>query len=111
MNDDEFDRITDDWITRVEEALSLRLFLVNEIGPTKLVFKDQKGEKMTISLSQKITCSLCNGVGKGKTKSRRCKHSLFCLIKVFKLDRKSELLFKNPLSNENLNYILEGRYK
>ena len=43
VNDEEFDRITDDWINRVEEALTIKLFLVNEIGPTKLVFKDDTG--------------------------------------------------------------------
>lgn len=110
MNDDEYDRITDDWIYRVEEALSTKMFLVNEIGPTKLVFKDDTDQKMTISLSTNINCSLCNPK-KSKKNKIRCKHALFCLIKVFKLDRKSDLLFKNPLSGENLNYILEGRFK
>jgi hypothetical protein len=110
MKNEEYERINDEWISQVEEALSTRMFLVNEMGPTKLMFKDENSQKITISLSTNITCSLCHADKKVKKNAPRCKHSLFCLIKVFQLDRKSELLFKNTLTSENLNYILDGRF-
>ena len=90
--------------------MATRLFLLSEMGPTKLMFKNDQDQKLTISLSTKITCSLCHPKST-KASHPRCKHILFCLIKVFKLDRKSELLFKETLTAENLNFILEGRYK
>lgn len=98
-------RISDKWIEKVEEALSLKLFLVNESGPTNLLFKDENGSKFRIKISSQITCS-CS-----KSTTQRCKHVLFCLIKVFKVSQKSDLLFKMNLNDQNINQILEGRFK
>lgn len=98
-------RINEDWINKVEEALSLKLFLVSESGPTNLLFKNESDEKFRIKISSKITCS-CS-----KTQDTRCKHILFCMLKVFKVDDKSDLLFKETLNEQNINQILEGRYR
>jgi len=97
------EKVDDNWVERVEEALTTRLYLLNDLGPTKLLFRDDEKNKFKISIGQSITCS-CKS-------NDRCSHILFALIKVFKVSRTSDLLFKEKLSDLNINEILEGRYK
>ena len=99
--------ITEEKIKRYEEALSLHMFLLNELGPTRFLFKVGEGEdtqKVRITLTNTIECSC------GQTKDR-CPHALFCLVKVFKVPATSELLFQDKFSEKQVNYILEGRFR
>ena len=96
----------DEKIKRYEDAMKLQMFMINEYGPTKLLFKVCDGDheyKVKISITDTIDCS-CGG------SKERCKHAIFCLVKVYKVPYTSDLLFIEKYTDSQINYILEGRY-
>lgn len=102
--------LTDAKIKRYEAALSLQMYLVHELGPTKFVFKvgdSEDAPKVRISLKSELECSC----GAGTTGASRCSHALFALVKVFKVPNTSELLWQDKYSEQQINSILEGRFK
>ena len=106
LREKEFRKVDDAWIKKVEAALSLKLYLVSELGPSHLVFKDDNDQKFRVKIGPKITCT-CQQY----KKTGSCLHILFCLIKVFKVDRTDDLLFAKNLTPQNVNQILDGRFK
>lgn len=69
-----------------------------------MIFRDQEDEKHCVTLSNKLTCT-CNSGGE------RCVHSLFALIKVFKIEWTSHLIFQQTYSEANIDEILASRFK
>lgn len=91
-----------------EQAMQLHMFLVGELGPTKLLFKVGEGDdalKVKISLTDKLECS-CNPGSK-----TRCIHGVFAMVKVFKVPCDDPLVFQEKFTDAQLNMILEGRFK
>ena len=69
------------------------------------VGEGQDGQKVKISVAERIECS-CT-----KDKDERCLHVIFALVKVYKVPCTSELLWQQTFSDQQVNYILEGRFK
>lgn len=91
-----------------EKAMQLQMFLISELGPTKLLFKVGDGDdaqKVKISLTDTLKCS-CN-----PGSNSRCAHGVFAMVKVFKLPSDDPLVFQEKFTDAQLNMILEGRFK
>ena len=66
-------------LEKISSAMDLKLFLVQEHGPTAFLFKDTAGNKIKIQIGAHISCS-CNPSG-----NDHCIHTLYTLLKVFKV--------------------------
>ena len=100
--------LTEEKIKLYEKAMTLQMFLISELGPTRLLFKvgnDDDAQKVKISLTETLECSCSPG-----SKSR-CIHGIFAMVKVFKIPCESELVFQERFSEAQVNWILEGRFR
>jgi len=69
-------------------AKDLKLYLLNEIGPTSLVFKDENDNKFKVIIGNTVNCSC------GVVKNDHCIHSLFVLLKKFKVAESHPILWQ-----------------
>lgn len=56
-----------------------RLYLVQETGPTNLIFKDDSQKKFKVLIGDELKCSCGGGI------KEHCIHTLFALIRVYKM--------------------------
>lgn len=100
--------LNEEKIKLYEDAMSLHMFLISELGPTKFLFKvgdEEDAQKVKISLTNILECSCSPG---SKT---RCVHGIFAMVKVFKIPCENELVFQEKFTDAQVNAILEGRFK
>lgn len=79
----------------IPEAKDYRLYLVNEIGPTSFVFKDEHGNKFKVTAFPKqvniglhLKCS-CDVV-----ENDHCIHTLYVLLKKYKVDENNPIIWQ-----------------
>jgi len=75
------------------------MFLLNDMGPTHFLFKDQDDKKIKVNIGTTISCS-CN-------KSHdHCMHTIWVLNKMFHIELTDPLIYqKSYLSNEIEKFI------
>jgi hypothetical protein len=91
------------FMNNFDKATSERFYLVNENGPTKLTIEDCNRRKFKIQIGSEISCS-CGG---GRTE--HCVHTIFCLIRIFKIDEADELIWQLAFTEREIQKILESR--
>lgn len=79
---------TPKFMNNYDLALSDRFFLVSEDGPTKLTLEDQRRKKFKIVIGSEIQCSCGGG------RSEHCVHTIFALIRIFKVDEADPLIWQ-----------------
>ena len=88
-----------------DRAMQERFYLVNENGPTKITIEDNNRKKFRISVGSEITCSCGGG------KKEHCVHTIFALIRIFKVDEADPLIWQLGFVEREINQILDGRDK
>jgi len=89
----------------IDEAVELRLYLLSEIGPTQFLFKDNDSNKFKVSLGSIISCSC--GANSAK---EHCVHSIYVLIKKFKVALNSPILYQAGYTDSEIASIVTGEF-
>ncbi|KRX11237.1 hypothetical protein PPERSA_07762 [Pseudocohnilembus persalinus] len=89
---------------KIDLALEQKMYLVSEKGPTTFLFIDDQDETLKIQIGLEITCSLCN------TKNQQCLHTLFALLKKFRVDKKCPLLWQGSYIDNEIEGLISGKY-
>lgn len=111
----------------MDEALSARLFMVSEIGPTQFLIKGEDSPaKFKVTIGEEQTCSGCTkkaiaaataaaaagGTGSGaKIVPELCVHIYFVMLKVLRLSRDNSLVWQLSLLDTEISNILSSRYQ
>ena len=91
------------FMNNFDRAHSERFFLVNENGPTKLTIEDESKRKFKIQIGAEIRCSCGGG------RQEHCVHTIFSLIRIFKVDELDPLIWQLSFLEREIEQILEGR--
>eukprot|EP00002_Diphylleia_rotans_P026343 TRINITY_DN5243_c0_g1_i2.p1 TRINITY_DN5243_c0_g1~~TRINITY_DN5243_c0_g1_i2.p1 ORF type:complete len:572 (+),score=71.64 TRINITY_DN5243_c0_g1_i2:114-1829(+) len=87
----------------IEQVREARLYLVQESGPTSFVLKgDQSDRKYRVSIGDRHYCT-CN---EGR---QLCLHTLFVMIKIFRLPPENPLVWQTSLIDNEITEIIRGR--
>jgi E3 ubiquitin-protein ligase ZSWIM2 len=89
----------------VEQALRTTLYMVQEWGPTSFTFKDQNEHKVKVTLGASICCSCHPG------RNDHCLHSLYLLLKMFRVDRSNPILWQAGYLDSELKALCDGKYR
>ena len=118
----------------IQASLEARLYLVQERGPLSFVLNDGRtSQKVLVEIGNLHRCSCrkslvffcslvavlnirnityvslgCDSV-EATDDNDQCIHILFCLIKIFKLDRTNPLVWQSAFTDNDLSSILSGR--
>lgn len=76
-----------EFMSIIEKAIDLKMYLLQELGPTSFVFKTEDGEKYKINIGSSISCSCSPG------KKDHCIHTLYTCLKVFKREPTDPLMW------------------
>lgn len=88
----------------LDEAQQLKLYLLQETGPTSFVFKDEGESKLRISIGREVVCS-CS-----PNRKDHCIHTLYALLKVFKIPPENPLLWQGSYIDSEVADLLRLRY-
>jgi len=88
----------------IPSALEIRLYMLQELGPTSFVFKDDNGNKLRISIGKEISCS-CN-----PHKKDHCIHTLYVFLKIFQFDQANPLIWQTSYIDNEIDEIIRNRY-
>jgi len=80
------------------------MYLVQENGPTKLVFEDNNHKKFKVQIGSEISCS-CGG---GKTE--HCVHTIYSLLKIFRIEEGDPLLWQLSYIDSEISKIIQNRF-
>eukprot|EP00736_Rhodelphis_marinus_P006337 Rmarinus@m.1253 len=91
---------------RMEEALTARFYLLQEVGPTCFVLKGDTGDlkKYKVSIGETHTCTCLD------SRQELCAHILFVLLKVFRLPKDDPLVWQRSLLDREVSDVLRARY-
>lgn len=89
-------------------ALDLKQFQLSTIGPTAFIFRDEEGNKFKVIIGDPISCS-CNKNFQAPIK--HCVHTLFVLLKIFKLRSTDERLIQTKFNNIHIDQLVIKRYQ
>eukprot|EP00698_Gefionella_okellyi_P001838 TRINITY_DN11679_c0_g1_i1.p1 TRINITY_DN11679_c0_g1~~TRINITY_DN11679_c0_g1_i1.p1 ORF type:complete len:516 (+),score=27.89 TRINITY_DN11679_c0_g1_i1:103-1548(+) len=88
----------------MEEAECARLYVVQEVGPTSFVLRDESDRRYIVRIGSLHTCSVCSKAG-----SELCIHILFVILRVFRLQRDNPLSWQQSLVDAEVDAVLAGR--
>jgi len=88
----------------LEEAQQLKLYLLQETGPTSFVFKDENENKLRVSIGREVICS-CS-----PSRKDHCIHTLYTLLKVFKIASENPLLWQGSYIDSEVADLIRLRY-
>ncbi|KAJ3189326.1 E3 ubiquitin-protein ligase Zswim2 [Gaertneriomyces sp. JEL0708] len=111
---------------RIEEALTLQFYVVQELGPLSFVIKertdgpsaaiaDENDDGVEIRPKSQNSGSKYK-VGLGELQSCTCRdtdicvHILWILLKLFRVPKESEILYQKALVERETTSLLRGRY-
>jgi E3 ubiquitin-protein ligase ZSWIM2 len=89
----------------MEEAVDSTFFLVQETGPTSFVIKDAEEHKFKVSLGFTHSCSCGGGV------KEHCLHTLYTLIKIFKLPCDNPIVWQLSYIDTDIAFICRNRFQ
>lgn len=88
----------------IETALSLKLYLIQENGPSSFQFKDDNDVKLKVSISHyEIFCSLCKN-------NSHCEHTIYVMLKIFKLEKENPLICQPKYSDQEISDLIQARF-
>ncbi|CAG9319700.1 unnamed protein product [Blepharisma stoltei] len=87
----------------IQKALNSTFYLVQELGPTSFLLKDDNKISYRVSIGSTVQCS-CR-----KTSPDHCIHTLYVLLKIFKLNPYNPLLWQLSFIDSEINWILNNR--
>ena len=85
-------------------AAELKLYLLQENGPTSFVFKDELENKIKTSIGSTITCSCSSNT------RDHCVHTLYVFLKIFKIDKENALLWQTSYLDNEISDLLKNRF-
>lgn len=88
----------------LDVASRITLFLVGQSGPLSFTFKDRLDSKYKTSIGSDIKCS-CS-----PNKNDHCIHSLYILLRIFKLSPDNPVIWQAAYVDSELNDLLSGKY-
>lgn len=91
-------------ISLIDAANALKLYLVQEIGPTSFVFKDDFDSKFKVSIGPTISCS-CS-----KTMNN-CIHTFYVMLKIFRRDKEDPLIWQNSYIDNEISDLIKSRFE
>mmetsp|Transcript_25009 Transcript_25009/g.28936 ORF Transcript_25009/g.28936 Transcript_25009/m.28936 type:complete len:223 (-) Transcript_25009:48-716(-) len=96
----------ENWQDTITELNSIRLFLVNTLGPTVFVLKADDMTEITfkVFIGERQMCSCGGGDGRGKL----CLHIVFVMVKVLRVPANNPLSWQLSLVDSEVNSILSG---
>lgn len=95
----------DEIIAKMDETISLRLYLVQENGPLSFTFHDEQRNKITTTIGENNKCS-CS-----KVTNNHCLHTLYVLNRIFKIPFHNPLIFQCSLTDMEIGRIINSRHK
>lgn len=93
-----------EFLPLIEAANSLKLYLVQEIGPTSFVFKDDFDDKFKVSIGPTISCS-CS-----KTMNN-CIHTFYVMLKIFRRNKEDPLIWQNSYIDNEISDLIKSRFE
>jgi len=84
--------------------MNTRLFLIQDSGPTSFVLKNQDGKKFKVNIGSMHSCS-CGGGRKN-----HCIHTLFCLVKIYRLDPCDPLIYQLSFIDSEVQKLISMRH-
>eukprot|EP01026_Neomeris_dumetosa_P079481 TRINITY_DN8693_c0_g1_i3.p1 TRINITY_DN8693_c0_g1~~TRINITY_DN8693_c0_g1_i3.p1 ORF type:complete len:289 (-),score=4.15 TRINITY_DN8693_c0_g1_i3:571-1437(-) len=92
----------------IEQALSSQLYLLNRIGPTSFLIKqnNDSDRKYRVDIGSTITCSCQNSKFKEHDPHPLCHHTFFVMIKILKIPKTNPLVWQRALLDRELDEIL-----
>jgi len=97
---------SDEVLRLLDEAVDMRLYLVQETGPTGFILKDDSANKFKVQIGSLLSCS-CGG---GSKKKKHCVHLLFALMKIFRLEVSNPLIWQLSYVDREVDTIIQNRY-
>eukprot|EP00727_Mastigamoeba_balamuthi_P007114 m51a1_g3022 hypothetical protein (553) ;mRNA; f:872780-874780 len=94
-------------IVMMSEAEAMRLFLVQEKGPTCFVLEDENGGNHRVSIGSLQECSTCSS----QSRPTLCPHILFVMLRVFRLPKENPMVYQVSLVDDEIEKLLSGRTK
>ena len=88
----------------MEQAIDLRLYLIQELGPTVFIFKDDEGNKIKVQIGIQISCSLCDPL------QDHCIHTLYVLQKIYQIGAENPLLWQLSYIDSEVADLCRNRY-
>lgn len=93
-----------EFLPLIDSANALKLYLVQEIGPTSFVFKDDDDDKFKVSIGPTISCSCSKNFD-------HCEHTLYVMLKIFKRDKNDPLIWQNSFIDNEINDLIKSRFE
>ena len=97
-------RPTPHFMNLLDLAMNARMFLVHETGPTRLVLQTENRKKYKVQIGYEVSCS-CGG---GRTE--HCVHTIFALVKIFRIDELSPLVWQLSFIDSEISKIIQNRH-
>eukprot|EP00347_Sterkiella_histriomuscorum_P013158 403365789 len=96
-------RPTPGFMNLFDIAQTMRMYLVQENGPTKLVLEDSEHKKFKVQIGSEVTCTCGGG------KLEHCAHTIYALNKIFKISDGDPLLWQLSYLDSEISRILQNR--
>ena len=95
-------------ITELAELIpQMKLYLLQEHGPTSFLFKDEENNKIKVSIGDSLKCS-CGASG---GRSEHCIHTLYMIFKIFKKSPTDPLTWQQSYLDSELSELVKNRYQ
>lgn len=90
----------------IQEAITMRFYLVQEKGPTCFVVKsDSSDKKHTVRIGSVQSCT-CRGAQNGL-----CHHILFVMLKIFRIPPENPMCWQRSLTDAEVTQVLKSRFQ
>ena len=89
----------------MEQALDIRLYLIQELGPTLFVFKDDDGNKIKVQIGLHLGCSLCDPL------TDHCIHTLYVMQRIYQINAENPLLWQCSYIDSEISDLCRLRYR
>jgi ribosomal protein S17E len=95
---------TTEILNLIPEAQEIKLYLMQELGPTSFIFNDDNANKVKVSIGKDVSCSCSPG------KNDHCVHTLYSFLKIFQYEKENPLIWQTSYIDSELNDIIKNRF-
>lgn len=93
-----------EFLPLIDSANDLKLYLVQEIGPTSFIFKDDFDNKFKVSIGPTISCSCSKS-------NDHCIHTFYVMFKIFKRSKNDPLVWQNAYIDNEISDLIKSRFE